>query len=386
MIDENEKNRRRGNMASYALTLFGCLCVLGLTMFLGVTLYSWIATSAQKEKEIVDALHVEGEQLETVVPPGDVLNTEWELPESLQGKPVYTEKEVQTMINQAREEASIAAREALVADIQLQLENGSTIVEAMRKCFTDRLVLASGGKYYFLPIRNDLAHNKYDKEKLVQTESGELQYVEKEKVVSYKGIDVSKFQGDIDWEKVAADGVDFAIIRIGYRGYGGSGKLVVDDTFEKNIQGAKAAGIKTGVYIYSQAINDEEIEEEVQLILEQIADYDLKGPVVFDVEKVAGANGRMNSLSVEERTRLTKLFCKKIKDAGHTPMIYHNMEMGLLMLDLTQLKGIDKWFAYYNKEFYYPYEYNIWQYTDKGKVDGIKGDVDINIAFKIWKE
>ena len=126
-------------------------------------------------------------------------------------------------------------------------------------------------------------------------------------VVSHKGIDVSKHQGNIDWTKVAADGVEFAFIRVGLRGYGTEGKLVEDEYFEQNIKGALQAGIKVGVYFYSQAITDAELLEEANLVLEKIKPYNVELPIVYDVEKVSGGKGRANDLSVEDRTRLTAL-------------------------------------------------------------------------------
>ena len=200
-------------------------------------------------------------------------------------------------------------------------------------------------------------------------------------VVSHKGIDVSKHQGNIDWTKVAADGVEFAFIRVGLRGYGTEGKLVEDEYFEQNIKGALQAGIKVGVYFYSQAITDAELLEEANLVLEKIKPYNVELPIVYDVEKVSGGKGRANDLSVEDRTRLTALFCQTVQDAGYKPMIYHNMEMATLMLDLGQLEQYDKWFAYYNDDLYYPYAYKVWQYTEKGAVDGINEEVDLNIWF-----
>ena len=208
-----------------------------------------------------------------------------------------------------------------------------------------------------------------------------LQYMQDGQVVSHKGIDVSKHQGNIDWTKVAADGVEFAFIRVGLRGYGTEGKLVEDEYFEQNVKGALQAGIKVGVYFYSQAITDEELLEEANLVLEKVKPYNIELPIVFDVEKVSGGKGRANELSVEERTRLTALFCQTIQDAGYKPMIYHNMEMGTLMLDLGQLEQYDKWFAYYNDDLYYPYAYKVWQYSEKGAVDGINEEVDLNIWF-----
>ena len=212
-------------------------------------------------------------------------------------------------------------------------------------------------------------------------EDGEVQYMQDGQVVSHKGIDVSKHQGNIDWTKVAADGVEFAFIRVGLRGYGTEGKLVEDEYFERNIKGALQAGIKVGVYFYSQAITDAELLEEANLVLEKVKPYNVELPIVYDVEKVSGGKGRANALSVEERTRLTALFCQTIQDAGYKPMIYHNMEMGTLMLDLGQLEQYDKWFAYYNDDLYYPYAYKVWQYSEKGAVDGINEEVDLNIWF-----
>ena len=185
---------------------------------------------------------------------------------------------------------------------------------------------------------------------------------------------------------VTGDGVEFAFIRVGNRGYG-TGKMVEDERFDANIQGASAAGIKVGVYYYSQAITREEVLEEANFVLEKIKPYEISCPVVFDVERVSGEPGRMNDISVEERTEFTRLFCETIQNAGYRPMIYHNTEMGAMMINLEPLEEYDKWFAAYSDQFYYPYEYKIWQYSQSGRVQGIKGAVDLNISFgPIWEE
>ena len=148
------------------------------------------------------------------------------------------------------------------------------------------------------------------------------------------------------------------------------------------IRGRKSFAL-LGVFPY--ALYEEEVLEEANLVLEKIAPYQLDCPVVFDVEKVSGA-GRMNALSVEERTALTELFCQTVQNAGYRPMIYYNTEMAALMLNLTELEEYDKWYASYSEQMFFPYEYKIWQYSDKGKVQGISGDVDMNISFApLWE-
>jgi len=185
---------------------------------------------------------------------------------------------------------------------------------------------------------------------------------------------------------VAAEGVEFAFIRVGIRGYGAEGRLVEDEGFEENVENALMNGIKVGVYFFSQATTVEEAIEEAEFVKQIIAPYKIQCPVVFDVEKVADSEGRMNKLSVEDRTQMAITFCEEIEKAGYKPMIYYNMEMAALMLDLEQLEEYDKWFAYYNQDIYFPYDFKIWQYTDKGRINGIEEEVDLNIAFeKIWE-
>lgn len=299
----------------------------------------------------------------------------------------YTQQELEAKVAEAvaaAEAEDSAEAERVLEGIKAGLTSGLTYVEALRPFYPNDMLVVSSGQFHFVPIQEELKKNDYTQENLNILETGEYQYLENGQVISHKGIDVSKHQGVIDWQQVAEDGVEFAFIRVGLRGYG-TGKLVEDEYFEQNIQGALSAGIKVGVYVFSQAVTEEEVLEEANFVLEKIAPYRVECPVVFDVEKVSG-DGRMNALSVEERTNITLLFCQTIENAGYKPMIYHNMEMGALMLDLETLENYDKWFAYYNEELYYPYEYKIWQYSHTGSVKGITGDVDLNISFEpVWE-
>ncbi len=350
---------KNNSKMTLVLSIMGCVLMTVMILYFGISLYLKLSDTKPAASD-------------AVVPQG------------------YTQEELDNAVQAALAEQEALTKPEVTADevldtLKSEIKSGTTLVQALRKLYKDEIVLASGGTYHFIPISDSLKHNDYKMENLSITETGELQYYVDDMLKSHKGIDVSKHNGNIDWKKVAADGVEFAFIRVGNRGYGAEGKLLEDTMFDANIQGAIQAGIKVGVYFYSQAITEAEVLEEAEMVLRKVAPYQISCPIVFDVEKVAGADGRMNEISVEERTRFTKLFCDTVANAGYKPMIYQNMEMGVLMLDLEQLEGYDKWFAYYNKDFYYPYAYKVWQYSDKGRVNGVTGDVDLNIAFEpLW--
>lgn len=297
----------------------------------------------------------------------------------------YTQEELDATVSEAVENARLEASVEALAGIKQHLADGKSAVEAFRAVYTDDLVVAADGRYHFVPIRDDLKHNAYSVEHLQVLETGEFQYVEDGQVTSYKGIDVSRFQGKINWYEVAADGVSFAFIRVGNRGYG-NGTMVEDPNFESNIKGANAAGVKAGVYFFSQAITEEEAIEEANFVLERIAPYQIDCPVVVDLEMIPGDEGRADSLTPEQRTQMMKVFCDTIAEAGYQPMIYMNLEMAAIRINLEELEGYDKWFAYYNPEMYFPYEYDVWQYSERGTVAGVPEPVDLNIAFEpIWE-
>lgn len=352
--------RKKKGRGHYILAMLGCIAVLVLVMYLGTSLYVWIDDKmASNTNDAAVAAGIVEEPVQEVT---------------------YTQAELDAKLAEAAEAAKAEEAQRILGDLEARLSNGDTVVETLRPHYPDDIVLASGGAFHFVPIRDELKKNNLAQENLSVLESGEFQYLENGQAVTRKGIDVSKHQGEIDWQQVAQDGIQFAIIRVGLRGYG-TGEIVLDEYFEANIKGAKQAGLEVGVYFYTQAMNEEEVLAEANFVLEQIAPYAVDGPVVYDVERVQADSARMNALNVEERTNLAKLFCQTIEAAGYHPMIYHNMEMGVLMLDLGQLEEYDKWFAYYGDTLYYPYAYSMWQYSDKGTVAGIKGNVDLNISF-----
>lgn len=197
------------------------------------------------------------------------------------------------------------------------------------------------------------------------------------------GIDVSEYQGEIDWQAVKNDGIEYAIVRVGGRGYGKEGKLYNDELFELNVQGAINAGIDTGVYFFSQAISVSEAEEEARYVLDKIKGYDITGPVVFDWEVIGTTSARTYGLSTKTLCAAANRFCEMIAEAGYSPMIYFNTYAGYIKYDLSKIVQYPFWFAQYDVSsptFYY--DFDIWQYTDKGTVDGIKEKVDVNLWFR----
>lgn len=193
------------------------------------------------------------------------------------------------------------------------------------------------------------------------------------------GIDVSKWNKEIDWEKVKEAGIEFAIIRCGYRG-ASSGALVLDPMYEKNIEGAIEAGIPVGVYFFTQAIDEVEAIEEASMVIRLIEDYDVDYPVFLDSES-AGGDGRADTLDAEERLRYHKAFLETIASAGYATGVYASKNWFNDRLDVTQLSQYKIWLAEYADVPTYDKYYDMWQYTSKGTVDGIETKVDLDLSF-----
>lgn len=194
-----------------------------------------------------------------------------------------------------------------------------------------------------------------------------------------KGIDVSKWNQKIDWEAVKADGVEFAIIRCGYRG-SSSGSLVIDPMYIENIEGAIAADIPVGVYFFTQAVNEVEAVEEASMVINLIREYDVDYPVFLDSES-AGGNGRADGLEPAERTRIHKAFLETIASAGYETGIYASANWLTKKVDMEELSEYRTWLAEYADIPTYDEYYHMWQYTSKGTIDGISTNVDLNLCY-----
>lgn len=247
--------------------------------------------------------------------------------------------------------------------------------------FDGKKILLSDGTYgeIYLPVYENVPAFSRDKNSII-TRNGYTFYTENGKIASKFGIDVSEHQGDIDWKKVKEAGVEFAIIRVGNRTYGG-GEIHIDEKVHQNLENAIANDIEVGVYFFSQAINTDEALEEADALLEIIEKYDITYPVVYDWEIIYDDKARTDNVPVDVLTDCCITFCERIKSSGYTPMIYQNKRTTLFKLDLPRLQDYDFWLAEYNDGATYYYDYDIWQYSCKGKIPGISGDVDLNLSF-----
>ena len=206
-------------------------------------------------------------------------------------------------------------------------------------------------------------------------------YLKLQNVPSSVGVDVSQYQGEIDWNKVRASGVEFAIIRLGLRGYGQEGRMREDTCARQNLAGAKAAGLKIGVYFFSQALSIQEVDEEIQFILDILSDTGTEPdmPVVLDWEIPAADNPRTKNMDGRTLTDIQLHFCGQMKKMGYQPMVYFNWHQSENLYYLADLEDYPFWLALYQEQMTYPWRVEMWQWTHTGRVPGISGDVDINV-------
>ena len=194
------------------------------------------------------------------------------------------------------------------------------------------------------------------------------------------GIDVSKYQKDIDWKRAAADGVEFAIIRCGYRG-SGSGTLVEDPYFKKNLEGARAAGVGVGLYFFTQAVNEVEAVEEASMAVSLLEGSSIEYPIFIDVEG-AGGNGRADGLDKATRTKVVRVFCETVKAAGYHGGVYSGRYWFKNNMDDDALQDYVHWLAEYRSSPLYKGKFSLWQYTSSGHIDGIEGRVDLDMVWQ----
>ncbi len=204
---------------------------------------------------------------------------------------------------------------------------------------------------------------------------------------SFPGIDVSAFQGEINWKQVKASGIRFALIRLGYRGYGQAGNMVEDEYARYNLKEARKAGLEIGAYFFSQATSIDEVDDEIFFFMQILGDTKLTMPIILDWEYISDT-ARTAHVDARTLTDLQKHFCETMVDFGYQPMVYFNWSLADRRLYLNELEDYPFWLALYQDRMTYPFRVEMWQYTCTGRVPGINGDVDINVfmpdARKVW--
>ncbi|MDE6433862.1 MAG: glycoside hydrolase family 25 protein [Lachnospiraceae bacterium] len=262
-----------------------------------------------------------------------------------------------------------------VAISALSADNYDRFLHASYIVVTDKF-----GEIQKVKISANIERHNWDFSNLDTSEDFK-KYIAEDGSISKIGIDVSEHQGTINWER-AASAIDFAIIRLGYRGYGSEGGIALDGYYTANMQGAEANGVPVGIYFFSQATSYEEGVEEANFVLRNIGEYALSYPIVLDREDPMVEDARTNDLSVEQHTQAALGFLETIQAAGYQAMMYTNRMYYALYLNIESIYQYPIWYAQYADEPDWPYEFNIWQYTESGEVPGISGLVDLNLQMK----
>ena len=289
-----------------------------------------------------------------------------------------------TISGEDLEQAKEEGRQEIIDNIKENLDANISAEEILNGLIGEEITESSTESEEEAKEEKGLTANNVTMEQIVISSDGEYQYIHNGQTASHKGIDVSKYQKSIDWKKVKADGVEYAFIRVGCRGYGSSGTLIKDETFHQNVKGALAQGIEVGAYFFSQAVTVEEALEEAELVIEEVGHYDITYPVAIDIERIQNDTARQDALSKQARTEICIAFCERIKEAGFIPMVYGDLETFEMLLDAEMLSAYDFWICETDGKMTFPYEFAVWQYSHTGKVSGISTDTNISISIKEW--
>lgn len=242
-----------------------------------------------------------------------------------------------------------------------------------------QIYVNDGANMVWLTPHSGLPLNPFTAEDFTRGEDGSLRYTGMEGTVRL-GVDVSDYQANVDWQRLAAQGVDFAILRVGYTGYT-KGTHRADSAFARHLQNAHAAGLDVGVYYFSQALTVQEAAAEAAHVLTLLQGVSLELPVYFDWEPVSADDSRTASYGYTHLTESAAAFCRVIESGGYAAGVYLNRQQGYYHYDLSRLADYALWVADYNDypDFYYAFD--MWQYTDSAALDGMPTQADLNLLF-----
>ena len=289
---------------------------------------------------------------------------------------LYTDNQIEKI----RYGAAQSERNRILLEIQSSFESGNSTISMLRDLFPGDLVVMWEGRYYFYPVDRNLQMNPFSEVDFALGEKGGMDYIgEDEGVTVNRGIDVSSLNGEIDWTKVAEEQIAFAMIRAAVRNTDGA--LAQDERFQENMNGAKSVGIRSGCYVDLDAVSEEEAEEIADFVLSNLSmtQQEMGAPVAVRVQ-IPDHSSSLSGQTREEWTQGVRAFCAKIKKAGYDPVVYANTAAFNMLLNMAELEEYDKWIADYGDYLYFPYKFRCWQYSLKGTVNGIEGDVALDLS------
>lgn len=289
---------------------------------------------------------------------------------------IYTDSQIEKI----RYGAAQAERNRLLLEIQSSFESGNSTISMLRNLFPGDLVVMWEGRYYFYPVDRNLQTNPFSETDFAQGENGGMDYIGENAGVSVnRGVDVSALNGEIDWAKVAEEQIAFAMIRAAVRNT--DGELAQDERFQENMSGAKSVGLRIGCYVDLDADSEKAAEEIADFVLSNLSmsQQEMGAPVAVRVQ-IPDHTSSLNGQTREEWTQGVRAFCAKIKKAGYEPVIYANTAAFHMLLNMAELEEYDKWIADYGDYLYFPYKFKCWQYSLKGTVNGIEGDVALDLS------
>ena len=289
---------------------------------------------------------------------------------------IYTDSQIEKI----RYGAAQAERNRLLLEIQSSFESGNSTISMLRNLFPGDLVVMWEGRYYFYPVDRNLQTNPFSETDFAQGEKGGMDYIGEDAGVSVnRGVDVSALNGEINWAKVAEEQIAFAMIRAAVRN--ADGELVQDESFQENMSGAKSVGLRIGCYVDLDADSEKAAEEIADFVLSNLSmsQQEMGAPVAVRVQ-IPDHTSSLSGQTREEWTQGVRAFCAKIKKAGYEPVIYANTAAFHMLLNMAELEEYDKWIADYGDYLYFPYKFKCWQYSLKGTVNGIEGDVALDLS------
>lgn len=291
------------------------------------------------------------------------------------GKSLYTQEELDARRDDARISGESIGENNIKQQIQARLGSGKTTLSMLRDIFPEDIVVGNNGRYYFYPVQNTLGLNDYETGDFAIGQDGYLVYQgTDDRVHVLQGIHVTADTGRIDWDLVAQDHVDYAMIYIG--GRDAEGEFREDDRWEENLLEAHDAGLTVGVYYSLSIVSESEAQEDADHLIELLEPYEgiIDGYVATSI-RIPEDGDRTLGVSRATRTGSLRLVCETLQLAGYQPMIYESLTSMMLLTEPDQLTDVPRWIANDGAELYFPYTFTMWRYATEGTVNGIDGGV-----------